>query len=75
MRDVVAVVRTVWPESAPLIVRLSATDWADGGWNPDECVQLATLLTSDGVDLIDTSSGGLVAHAKIPIAPARWPAK
>jgi 2,4-dienoyl-CoA reductase-like NADH-dependent reductase (Old Yellow Enzyme family) len=54
---------------APLLVRLSATDWAEGGWDADQSVALAKLLKSEGVDLIDTSSGGLVPNAKIPVAP------
>lgn len=68
-REVVAAVRSVWPENAPLFVRISATDWADGGWNVDDSVRLAALLRDDGVDLIDTSSGGMVPHAKIALGP------
>ena len=67
--EVVDAVRTVWPDDAPLFVRLSATDWAPGGWDIDECVQLAARLAANGVDLVDCSSGGLAAGAKIPIAP------
>ncbi len=69
LREVVAAIRTQWPEPRPLFVRLSATDWADGGWDIDECVELARWLQEDGVDLIDCSSGGTVAHPKIPLAP------
>ena len=69
VREVVAAVREVWPEQSPLLLRLSATDWAEGGWTADESVQLAALLRGDGVDLIDTSSGGMVPNAKIPIGP------
>lgn len=65
----VEAVRTVWPEKYPLLVRISATDWAEGGWNPDESVQLATILKSKGVDLIDCSSGGLAAHQQIKVGP------
>ena len=53
----------------PLFVRISATDWTDGGWTLDESVILATALRSIGVDLIDVSSGGNVANATIPVAP------
>lgn len=69
LREVLAAVREAWPAPMPLWVRVSATDWTDGGWNIDECVQLARLLKGDGVDVIDCSSGGNVAHAKIPSAP------
>ena len=67
--EVVDAVRSVWPERLPLFVRISATDWAEGGWNPDESVALARLLRDHGVDLVDCSSGGNVADAKIPVAP------
>ncbi len=67
--EVVDAVRGVWPEHLPLFVRISATDWADGGWNADESVQLAKRLRERGVDLVDASSGGLVPNAKIPAAP------
>jgi 2,4-dienoyl-CoA reductase-like NADH-dependent reductase (Old Yellow Enzyme family) len=67
--EVVDAVRSVWPERLPLFVRISATDWAEGGWNPDESAALARLLRDRGVDLVDCSSGGNVADAKIPVAP------
>ncbi|WP_151087499.1 NADH:flavin oxidoreductase/NADH oxidase [Hymenobacter baengnokdamensis] len=67
--EVVAAVRQVLPESLPLLVRISATDWAEGGWSADESVQLAALLKNQGVDLIDCSTGGNVATAKIPVGP------
>lgn len=69
LREVVAAVRTEWPAPAPLFVRVSATDWTDGGWDIDECVELARWLKQDGVDLIDCSSGGNAPHAKIPSGP------
>jgi 2,4-dienoyl-CoA reductase-like NADH-dependent reductase (Old Yellow Enzyme family) len=69
LREVVAAVRVSWPAPAPLVVRVSATDWADGGWDIDECVALCRWLKHDGVDLIDCSSGGTVPHPTIPIAP------
>ncbi len=64
-----AAVRAVWPEQLPLFVRISATDWADGGWTLDESVELTRLLKKEGVDLIDCSSGGLVPYATIPVGP------
>jgi len=67
--QVVDAVRSVWPEHLPLFVRISATDWAEGGWNIDESVQLAGVLREHGVDLVDCSSGGLVPHQKISIEP------
>lgn len=67
--EVVAEVRTVWPGNLPLLVRISASDWVEGGWSIDESVELAKILKAMGVDLIDTSSGGLVPHARIPLAP------
>jgi 2,4-dienoyl-CoA reductase-like NADH-dependent reductase (Old Yellow Enzyme family) len=69
VREVVVAVREVWPAPKPLFVRVSATDWAPGGWDIDECVELAKWLRDDGVDVIDCSSGGLVPNAKIPNAP------
>lgn len=69
LREVVAAVREVWPASKSLWVRVSATDWVDGGWDVDACVQLARWLKADGVDVIDVSSGGNVPHAPIPAAP------
>jgi 2,4-dienoyl-CoA reductase-like NADH-dependent reductase (Old Yellow Enzyme family) len=62
-------VRGVWPESWPLTVRLSCTDWVEGGWTIEESVALARRLKAEGVDLIDCSSGGAVADAKIPVSP------
>ena len=67
--EVLEAVQTEWPENLPLFVRISATDWAEGGWNPEESVQLSKILKEKGVDLIDVSSGGLVSHQKIPLVP------
>jgi 2,4-dienoyl-CoA reductase-like NADH-dependent reductase (Old Yellow Enzyme family) len=69
LREITAAVRKEWPVPHPLFVRVSATDWVDGGWDIDQCVQLARWLKGDGVDLIDTSSGGVVPNAKIPVGP------
>jgi 2,4-dienoyl-CoA reductase-like NADH-dependent reductase (Old Yellow Enzyme family) len=68
-REVVAGVRSAWPKELPLFVRISTTDWIDGGWNIDESVKLAGELKKMRVDLIDCSSGGNVLHAKIPVGP------
>ena len=62
-------IKTVWPEENPLFVRISSTDWEEGGWSIDDSVKLAGLLKKEGVDLIDCSSGGNVHDAKIPFAP------
>jgi 2,4-dienoyl-CoA reductase-like NADH-dependent reductase (Old Yellow Enzyme family) len=67
--DVVAAVRQVIPDRMPLFVRLSVTDWAEGGWDVDESVALAGDLGRLGVDVIDCSSGGLVPRARIPARP------
>ena len=67
--QVVAGVREVWPANLPLFVRISATDWVDGGWDVDEAVKLASGLRLLGVDLIDCSSGGMVPYQKIALGP------
>ncbi len=69
VREVVAAIRSVWPDDLPLLVRISSTDWTEGGWMPEDSVALARELRNDGVDLIDCSSGGNVAGAKIPVGP------
>ena len=68
-REVVSAVRAAVPDSMPVLVRVSATDWVEGGWTPDETVELARGLGALGVDLVDCSSGGLVPYAKVPAAP------
>lgn len=67
--EIVKAVQEVWPASLPLFVRISATDWVDGGWNIDESIELAGILKEMGVDLIDCSSGGNISNVRIPIAP------
>ena len=69
LRQIVSEVRRVLGDKLPLFVRISATDWVDGGWTVTESVELAKLLKRDGADVIDCSSGGLVADAKIPVGP------
>ena len=59
--------RGTWPSTLPLFVRISATDWAEGGWDIEQSVELARRLAPLGVDLIDCSSGGLVPGVKIPV--------
>lgn len=62
-------VREVWPDNLPLIVRISCTDWVDGGWDLPQSIQFCTWLKSRGIDLIDCSSGGNVATASVPAGP------
>lgn len=69
LREIVTAVRRVWPESHPLFVRISATDWAEGGWDPDQSTELAAQLAPLGVDVIDCSSGGLVPNVNVPLRP------
>ncbi len=65
--EVTAAVRGVWPERLPLWVRISASDWSEGGWDVEASIELARRLRPLGVDLVDCSSGGNVATAKIPL--------
>ncbi|MBF5043209.1 NADH:flavin oxidoreductase/NADH oxidase [Aggregicoccus sp. 17bor-14] len=67
--EVIAAVREAWPERLPLLVRISATDWAEGGWTLEESVELARRMKALGVDLVDCSTGGLVPDARIPVGP------
>ena len=69
LREIIAAVREVWPAELPLWVRISATDWHEGGWDIEQSVRLARELPALGVDLVDVSSGGLVPHVKIPLGP------
>ena len=69
LREIVTAVRAVWPERAPLFVRISSTDWIEGGWDIQQSVELARQLKELGADLIDCSSGGNAAQAKIPLGP------
>ena len=69
VREVVGKVRRFWPERLPLFIRISATDWVEGGWDIEQAVELARSLRSLGVDLVDCSSGGNVVDAKIPMGP------
>lgn len=67
--EVVKTMRETIPEGMPLFVRISATDWKEGGWDLDQSIVLAKALKALGVDLIDVSSGALVPHVKIPLKP------
>ncbi|HEY3612201.1 MAG TPA: NADH:flavin oxidoreductase/NADH oxidase [Gaiellales bacterium] len=67
--EVVEAVRAAWPAELPLAVRLSASDWVEGGWTPGESVELARLLGPLGVDLVDCSSGGLSPDQQIALGP------
>ena len=62
-------VRDIWPQDLPVFVRISATDWAEGGWDLEQSVELCRRLKEQGIDLIDCSSGGLVPDAVIPAGP------
>lgn len=67
--ETVEALRAVWPGDLPLLVRLSVTDWVEGGWELADTVRLAKLLSSLGVDAIDCSSGGIVPGEKIKVHP------
>lgn len=67
--EIIEAVRTVWPAELPLFVRISATDWVENGWTEQDSIQLAHILKTKTVDLIDCSTGGNVAHVKIPLKP------
>jgi 2,4-dienoyl-CoA reductase-like NADH-dependent reductase (Old Yellow Enzyme family) len=62
-------VRKLWPANRPVFVRISATDWVEGGWDLPQSIQFARALNQIGIDLIDCSSGALVPNVKIPVAP------
>ncbi|QCQ22402.1 NADH:flavin oxidoreductase/NADH oxidase [Desulfoglaeba alkanexedens] len=67
--EVAKKVREIWPENLPLFVRISCTDWMEGGWDLVQSVELCRRLKELAVDLIDCSSGGLVPRARIPVGP------
>lgn len=70
LMEIVAAVKSVWPERLPLFVRLSGTDWVENaGWDIDQSVELSKKLRQAGVDVIDMSSGGIVPKVKIPVGP------
>lgn len=67
--ELIEEVRSVWPLTLPLFIRISATDWVDNGWSENDSVRLASVLKTKTVDLIDCSTGGNVAGVKIPLVP------
>ena len=69
LSEVVDAVKSEWPDDNPLFVRISATEWTEGGWTIEDSVKLADLLKVKGVDLIDCSSGGNAYNVKIPLVP------
>jgi 2,4-dienoyl-CoA reductase-like NADH-dependent reductase (Old Yellow Enzyme family) len=68
-REIVSAIRRQWPERLPLFIRISATDWKEGGWDLDQSVELVKQLAPLGVDLVDCSSAGLVPDQKIVAGP------
>ena len=69
VREVAEGVRKVWPEKLPLFLRVSSTDWVEGGWDADQSAELARQVKPLGVDLIDCSSAGNTAQVSIPVGP------
>ncbi len=67
--EISAAVREIWPQTLPVFVRISASDWKDGGWDVAQSIQLCLALKKIGIDLIDVSSGGAVHDAKMTIRP------
>ena len=67
--NVARAVRAVWPERLPLFVRISCTDWVEGGWDFSQSIEFCKRLKQEGIDLIDCSSGGMVPDAVIPAGP------
>lgn len=67
--EIIDAVHTVWPSTLPIFVRISASDWAAGGWAIEDSVKLAEVLKTKSIDLIDCSSGGAVPDAKIVAGP------
>lgn len=67
--EVIAAVQAVVEKDFPLLVRISATDWVDGGWTIDDSVQLVQVLKEKGIHLVDCSSGGNSSGARIPVEP------
>jgi 2,4-dienoyl-CoA reductase-like NADH-dependent reductase (Old Yellow Enzyme family) len=69
LTQVIDAVKSVWPAENPLFVRISSSEWTEGGWTVEESVKLAYILKDMGVDLMDCSSGGNIDNAKIPFSP------
>lgn len=69
LTEVTEAVRDAWPSELPLFIRISSTDWVEGGWTSNDSVKLAAVLKEKGADLIDCSSGGNIPNVKIPAGP------
>ena len=69
LREIIEAVREVWPDSLPLLGRISETEWSDGGWDIEQSIELARMIAPLGVDLIDCSSGGNIPKVRIPLGP------
>jgi len=67
--EITAAIRSVWPETYPLFLRISASDWTPDGWTIEDSVKLAGIVKEHGIDLMDCSSGGVVPGVKIPAMP------
>jgi len=67
--EVASALRGIWPGNLPLFVRISCTDWVEGGWDLEQSIEFCRSLKDIGVDLVDCSSGALVPYAKIPAGP------
>ncbi len=67
--EIVAAIRSVIKETTPLFVRISASDWVEGGWTIEDSIALSKILKTKGVDLMDCSSGGVSHEQKIPVKP------
>lgn len=68
-REIVSAIRRQWPERLPLFMRISATDWKEGGWDLEQAIELTKQIAPLGVDLVDCSSGGLVPDQKVVVGP------
>lgn len=69
VREITTAIRKVWPDTLPLFMRISSTDWVEGGWDVEQSIELVRQVKPLGVDLVDCSSAGNLATAKIPIGP------
>lgn len=67
--EIIAAIREVWPDNFPLLLRISATEWVEGGWTAEDSIKLANIVKDKGIDLIDCSTGGNVAGVRIPLVP------
>ena len=67
--EVIRATRAAWPSDKPLGIRISATDWLEGGFTPDEAVTYAKTFKKEGIDFVCVSSGGIVGQAPIPVGP------